>query len=107
MPAYPPSASSFFYFTHVVASAGTAEQLTAYQVPEGMEIVITARRSNTQNRYLADSQTNAQTAANRKILVPGQSTTLQIDTTSKIWTDGDNGTDRIEITVQRIPSTGG
>lgn len=101
------SATSFLYFTHAVASAGTAEQLTAYIVPEGMEVVITARRSNTQNRYLADSQTNAQTAGTRKILVPGQSTTLQIDSTGKIWTDADNTNDRLEITVQRIPSTGG
>lgn len=101
------SATSFLYFTHAVTVAGTAEQLTSYGVPEGMEVVVTARRSNTQNRYLANSQTNAQTANNRKVLVPGQSTTLQVDNTSKIWTDGDNNTDRIEITVQRIPSTGG
>jgi len=103
----PLSATSFLYFTHAVAVAGTAEQLTAYIIPEGMEIVVTARRSNTQNRYLGNTQTNAQTANNRKVLVPGQSTTLQVDDTSKIWTDGDNETDRIEITVQRIPSTGG
>src|SRR3990167_993634 len=107
MPSYPPSATSFFYFTHAMTAAGTGEQLTAYTVPEGMEVVITARRSNTQNRFLANSQTNAQTANNRKILVPGQSTTLQVDDTSKIWTDGDNTADQIEITVQRIPSTGG
>lgn len=107
MPAYPPSATSFLFFTHAMTAAGTAEQLTAYLVPEGMEVVITARRSNTQNRYLGDTQSNAQTANNRKVLIPGQSIALRVDSTGKIWTDGDNTTDRIEITVQRIPSTGG
>lgn len=99
------NANEFFYVIKGVSSAGTAEQVTAYQIPDGLEVNITARRSNTQNVYLADSQTNAQTAANRKILIPGQSTSLRIDNTNRLWVDADNTNDRVEITVQQIPST--
>ena len=99
------NANEFFYIVEGVSAPGTAEQLTAYQIPDGLEVNITARRSNTQNMYVADSQTNAQTAANRKILIPGQSTPLRIDNTNRIWVDADNANDRLEITVQQIPST--
>ena len=102
-----PTATSWLTLVVGISSPGTAEQVTQYIVPEGMAIGVTARRSNTGNMYVADSQTNAQTAANRKNLIPGQSTTLYLDDTSKIWVDADNSSDRIEIVVQRIPSTGG
>lgn len=99
------NANEFFYIVKGVSSAGTAEQVAAYQIPDGLEVNITARRSNTQNMYVADSQTNAQTSANRKQLIPSQSTSLRIDNTNRIWVDADNTSDRLEITVQQIPST--
>ena len=99
------NANEFFYVIKGVTVAGTADQLTAYQIPDGLTVTVTARRSNTQNCYIADTQVNAQTSANRKVLVPGQSTELRIDNTNRIWMDADNTTDRIEITVQQIPST--
>ena len=99
------NANEFFYVVKGVSSAGTAEQVASYNVPDGLEVNITTRRSNSQNMYLGDSQTNAQTSGNRKALIPGQSTSLRIDNTNRIWVDADNSSDRLEITVQQIPST--
>ena len=90
-----------------ITAAGTPEQLTDYFIPSDLELVIAARRLNTGNMYLADSSANALLTGSRKVLVPSQSTTLQIDRTNKVWFDGDNSSDRIEVTVQRRPSTGG
>ena len=105
MPAYPPSATSWSVIVVGVSAPGTAEQVASHVVPEGMEIGVTARRSNSGNCYIADSQTNAQTAGSRKVLVPSQSTVLRLDNTNKIWMDADSANERIEIVVQKIPST--
>lgn len=99
------NANEFFFVVKGVAAPGTAEQVTAYQIPDGVDLAVTARRSNTQNMYVADSKTNAQTAANRKVLIPGQSFSLRIDNTNRLWVDADNANDRLELTVQQIPST--
>lgn len=100
------NATSFLFLVKGIASPGTPEQLTQYFIPSDMEVVVVARRANTQNMYLADSSANA-LGTNRKIIVPGQSTTMQVDQTDKIWFDADNTSDRLEVTIQRRPSTGG
>lgn len=99
------NANEFFILVVGVTTPGTAEQVTAYQVPDGLPVTVTARRSNTGTMYIADSQANAQATGNRKALIPGQSLELFIDNTNRIWRDADNSTDRLEITVQQIPST--
>lgn len=101
------NATSFLYFSLAITAAGTPEQLTQYFIPSDLEVVVTARRANTQSIYLANSSANALLTAARKVLVPGQSVSMQIDDTSKVWFDADNTNDRIEITVQRRPSSGG
>ena len=101
------NATSFFYLVVGITTPGTAEQVTQYKIPDGLELVITARVANSDKMYVANSQANAQTAANRKTLEPGQSTTLHLDDTSKVWVDAASANDRLEFTVQRIPSTGG
>jgi len=101
------NATSFLYFSLAITSAGTPEQLTQYFIPADLEIVLIARRSNTQLMYLANSSANALLTASRKVLSPGQSTTIDLDDTSKLWFDADNTSDRLEVTVQRRPSTGG
>jgi len=103
----PPSATSWSVIVKGVAAPGTAEQFASHSVPEGMEIVLTARRSNSQNCYIADTQTNAQTAGSRKILVPSQSTSVRLDNLNKIWMDADSANDRVEAVVQKIARTGG
>ena len=101
------NATSFLFFSKAITAAGTPEQLTQYFIPSDLEVVIVARRSNSGNMYLADSSANALLTASRKVLIPGQSTTMQVDDTNKIWFDGDNPNDRLEVTVQRRPATGG
>ena len=101
------NATSFLYFSLAITSAGTPEQLTQYFIPADLEVVLTSRRSNSGNFYLANSSANALLTASRKVLIPGQSTTLQVDDTNKVWFDADNTADRLEVTVQRRPATGG
>jgi len=103
----PVSATSWSVVVVGVTAPGTAERVAAHVVPEGMEIGITARLSNTGVMYIADTQANAQTAGARKKLEPGQATELRIDNTNRIWLDADNSSDRLEIVPQKIPSTGG
>ena len=104
---FPPSATAWSVVVKGVTTPGTAVQIASNVVPDGMEIGITARLSNTGVMYIADTQTNAQTAGSRKNLEPGQSTTLRIWNTNLIWLDADNSSDRLEIVPQKIPSTGG
>src|SRR3990167_528451 len=101
------NATSFLFFSMAITSAGTPEQLTQYFIPADLEVVIVARRSNTQNIHLANTPANALLTRSRKVLIPGQSTSMQVDDTSKIWFDSDNTNARLEVTVQRSPSTGG
>lgn len=98
-----PNANSYEYVVKGVAVPGTAEQVEANYVLDGNEVNITARRVNTGSMYLGFSQTEAQTASTRKVLIPGQSTGLKIDNTDKIWVDADNANDRLEISVPKRP----
>src|SRR3990167_780516 len=96
------NATSFLYLVKGVSVAGTAEQLTAYFIPDGLEVVVAARVAHADKKYLGDTKANAENTANRKVLEPGQSTTLQIDDTSLIWVNAESTADRVEITVQRV-----
>ena len=102
-----PSATSWSVVVVGVSSPGTAEQVTAHVVPEGMEIGVTARLTNTQLMFLGPSQTAAQTPGSRKELQPGQSTSLRVWNTNLIWVDAENSSDRLELVPQKLPSTGG
>ena len=101
------NAQSFGYLVVGVSVPGTAEQIVQRFIPDGLEVVITARVGNGDKMYVADSQANAQTTSTRKVLEPGQSTNLRINDTSKIWIDAESASDRLEITIQRLLSSGG
>lgn len=98
------NANEFFYVVKGVSAPGTAEQVATHQIPDGLTVTVTARRTNTQRMYLGDTKARAEASSTRKSLEPGQSTELRIDSTSRIWIDSDNSSDRCEITVQQIPS---
>lgn len=93
-----PVGNTFQFLNVSITSPGTAERLTAYYVPPGFEVVLTAKRSNTQNMYFAETAAKAQSGA-RKTLIPGQSITLQLDNTARIFVDADNSTDDLEVTI--------
>ena len=100
MPPAPFNANAFLYLVKGITVPGTAEQVDAYAIPDGLDVTLTARRSNSQNIYLGDTAANA-IGTNRKVLVPGASTVLSIDDTNRLWFDADSAADRLEITVQR------
>lgn len=95
----PRGASTFITLNVTISSAGTAERLPAYYIPDGFDIVITARRDNTGNFYLADTQAKAQSGA-RKVMTPGQSRVYHLDNSAKIWVNADNTTDVLEVDIE-------
>ena len=94
------NANSFQFLALTVTAPGTAQQVAAHTIPDGLEVVLTARRANTQNLYFAETAAKAQSGA-RKVLIPGQSVSLRIDSTNRIYHDADNSTDTLEITLQK------
>lgn len=95
----PHSARSFQTLTKSVSVPGTAERVTAYYVPEGSIVSVTARISNAANMYVAETQTKAQSGA-RKVFVPGQSRDYHLDNTARLWVDADSATDVLEIAIE-------
>ena len=96
-----PVANTFAIVVKSVSSPGTAEQMTAYRIQDGYSVWVTARLRNSQNMYVAFSQTDAQTDTTRKELQPGQSFELRVDSTDRIWYDAQSASDQLEFTVQR------
>ena len=102
-----PSATSGVILNQSIAAPGTAEQLASHAVPEGMEIVVTARHpTNTQSMYVAFSKAAAQSGA-REVFARGRSASYRLGNTNLLWVDADNANDVLEVRIQKIPSTGG
>ena len=96
------NANKFLIVVVGIAVPGTAEQVAEHFIPDGYgPVTVKARLANSGTMYFADSQTNAQTSANRKALEAGESTTFNIDKTSLLWFDADNTSDRAEISVHK------
>lgn len=95
----PGSGITFQTIAKTVAAPGTAERVTAVYVRDGQVVSVTARRSNTQNMYVAETQAKAQSGA-RKVFIPGQSRDYYLDNTARLWVDADNATDVLEIAIE-------
>lgn len=95
----PRSASSFQTLNITISTPGTAERLAAYYIPDGFDVVVTARRDNAGNLYIAESQAKAQSGA-RKVMTPGQSRVYHVDNTARLWIDADNSTDVLEVDLE-------
>lgn len=97
--------TSYLVLNKQVASPGTAEQLADHNVPDGMEVTVTARHpANTQNMYVSYSQAAAQSGA-REVFARGRSGAFRVSNTNLLWVDADNGNDVLEVRIQQIPST--
>lgn len=96
--------SSFQTLNVSITSPGTAERLPAYIITEGFDIVVTARRDNAGNMYIAETQAKAQSGA-RKLLSPGQSRVYHLDNTARIWVDADNSTDVLEVDLENATAS--
>lgn len=84
-----------------ITSAGTAEQISAFVVPDGMEVVVTARPTNTGKMYLAFSKAAAEgSSGTREVYEFGRSSSFRIDDPNRFWFDADNNSDVLEF---RIP----
>ena len=93
------SSRSFQTLAKTVAAPGTAERVTAFYVPEGSVVSVTARRTNTGSMYVAETQAKAQSGA-RKVLIPGQSRDYRVDNTARLWVDADSATDVLEVSIE-------
>lgn len=79
--------SSFATGTKTVTVAGTPEQMPSQAIPTGYRVCVQAKVNNTGNVFIANSAANAMDATVRKILVPGQSITLQVTNLNLEWLD--------------------
>ena len=79
-----------------VAAAGTAENLTAMDVPDGIYLTIRALVGNVGNVYVGNSKANAEDANKRLTLQPGESSSFKADDTDLIWIDADNNGEGVE-----------
>ena len=88
--------SSWDHNQKTVAAAGTAEQITAMDVPNGIYLTIRALIGNIGNIYIGNSKANAEDANKRLTLQPGESSSFKADDTDLIWIDADNNGEGIE-----------
>src|SRR3990167_9140 len=93
------SSNTFQTLTLTVTSPGTAQRVTAFYVPEGSIVRVTARRSNSQNMYVAETAAKAQSGA-RKVFIPGQSRDYRVSNTALLLYDADNATDVLEVSIE-------
>lgn len=95
----PRNTSTFQTLAVSITAPGTAERVSAFYVPEGSVISVTARRSNTGNMYIAETQAKAQSGA-RKVLIPGQSREYRLNNTARLWVDADSASDVLEVSIE-------
>jgi hypothetical protein len=88
--------SSWDHGHKTVAAAGTAEQMTAMDVPNGIYLTIRALIGNVGNVYIGNSKANAEDANKQLTLQPGESSSFKADDTDLIWIDADNNGEGIE-----------
>lgn len=79
-----------------VTAAGTAENLVAMDVPDGIYLTIRALVGNVGNVYVGNSKANAEDVNKRLTLQPGESSSFKADDTDLIWIDADNNGEGVE-----------
>ena len=95
------SSAATVVLRQTVTTPGTAQQVTAHVVPDGLAVKVTARPSNTGNFYVAFSAAAAQSSTGaREVFSFGRSSDFYVDDSSRLWVDADNSSDILEI---RIP----
>ena len=77
--------TSFEVGSMAITAAGTAEQLTAHRVPQGFQLTVRARVTNTGYIYIGESKAKAE--ANHVMLEAGASLGLRVDNVSDVWAD--------------------
>lgn len=92
-----PNATSFATGQKNVASHGTAVILPTQAVPNGFSVSIIAKKSNTKNIYLGNSNVNAQDHTVADILAPGDVRKLTITNWDLMWIDSDVDTEGVTI----------
>ena len=84
-----------------VTASGTPEQLTAYPVPDGIDVVVKAKSGNTGNITVGGTSAQAlNTGTSFFTLTPGQALTYQVQNTDDIWIDAGTSGDGVEVTLE-------
>ncbi len=92
---------SILTFQKNVTTSGTPVQLTAYDVPEGVAVVVKAKKGNTGDITVGGSSAQAlNTGTGFFRLQPEQSITYQIINTDSIWIDATVSGEGIECTLE-------
>lgn len=86
----------------LITSPGTAEQMAEHAIPDGMEVIVTARPTNTGNMYVAFTAAAAESSSGaREVFGFGRSAGYRIDNLNRLFVDADNGTDVLEFRVPK------
>ena len=93
------NANLLVVLAQTVTSPGTAVQLASHPVIDGLDVVVTARVTNTGSMYVGTSAANAQSGP-REVFGFGRSASYKIDNTSRLFVDADVSSDVLEV---RIP----
>lgn len=89
--------SSFATNGVTVAVAGIANQAPSQAVPDGFAVTVEAKKTNTKQIYLGNSQANAQIRASAWILNPGDVVRLFITNWNLMWFDADVSNEGLSI----------
>ena len=84
-----------------VVAAGTAEQLPSVPVPDGLELVVRANPSNTDDIYLGKNKTDATRSTTRITLAPGEATKLRVTNANVYYVDAAVSGEGVEYFVEK------
>lgn len=88
-------------FQKNVTTSGTSVQLDSNAVPEGVSVVVKAKRANTGVITVGDSSANAlNTGTAHFALQAGQSISVQVTNTDVIWIDSTVSGEGIEVVFE-------
>jgi hypothetical protein len=98
-----PNRSDFATGQSSVTNPGVAVQLGNQAVPDGFSVFLTFRKANSgTNVYMSDSQANAQTHGQAKILnTQNAGIRLYVTNVNEIWIDADQANDGVDWVVEK------
>jgi hypothetical protein len=88
-------------FQQNITASGTPEQLTSYPVPEGVSVVVKAKKTNTGTITIGGSSAQALNSDTSYFpLENGEAVSYQVTNTDKIWFDGTVTGEGIQVTLE-------
>lgn len=95
------NSGSILTFQQNITASGTPEQLTSYDVPDGVCVVVRAKSTNSGTMTIGGSSAQALNTGTAYFpLSPNQSISYQVTNTDQIWFDGTVTGDGVYVTLE-------